>query len=181
METKAKVWLTSGGQPVIGEGKVALLKAIDSEGSLNKACKKIDISYKHAWLVINKMSERLGADVVVTVRGGKGQGTFLTPAGRKLIEEYEKNKKILDATIHDETLTEDISLFISARNKIPAKVIDIEKGDVATRLKLSIEPTILSSLITTEAVENLNIQEGDEVFAVVKSTEVLIGKKKIKY
>lgn len=178
METKAKVWLTSGGQPVIGEGKVALLKAIDSEGSLNKACKKINISYKHAWLVINKMSERLGENVVVTVRGGKNQGTFLTSAGRKLIEEYDKNKKLLDATIHDETLTEDISLFISARNKIPARVVHVEKGDIATRVKMSIDASVLSSLITTEAVEHLNIQEGDEVFAIIKSTEVLIGKKK---
>ncbi|MGB3907865.1 MAG: TOBE domain-containing protein [Methanomethylovorans sp.] len=180
METRAKVWITEDGKPVIGEGKVALLRAIDEEGSLRKACIKLDISYKHAWLVLNKMSERLGEDVVLTVRGGKAQGTFLTDAGRKLIKEYDMSKQLLNDTMHDETFMEDLGLYISARNRIPAKVVEVEKGDIASRIKLSIEATILSSLITTEAVEKLNIKEGDEVFAVIKSTEVLIGKRAIK-
>lgn len=180
METKAKVWITEDGKPVIGEGKVALLKAIDEEGSLRKACSKVGISYKHAWLVLNKMSERLGEDVVVTTRGGKQQGTFLTDAGRKLIKEYDMNKQLLNDTMHDETFREDLGLHLSARNRIPAKVIEVEIGDIASRVKLSIEAAVLSSLITTEAVEKLNIKEGDEVFAVIKSTEVLIGKKALK-
>lgn len=177
METKAKVWITEDGKPVIGEGKVALLKAIDEEGSLLKACSKVGISYKHAWLVLNKMSERLGEDVVVTVRGGKKQGTFLTDAGRNLIREYDMNKQLLDETMHNETFREDLGLHLSARNKIPAKVVQVERGDVASKIKLSIEAVVLSSLITSEAVEMLDIKEGDEVFAVIKSTEVLIGKK----
>ena len=180
METRTKVWITEDGKPVIGEGKVALLRAIDEEGSLRKACSKVGVSYKHAWLVLNKMSERLGEDVVVTVRGGKTQGTFLTDAGRRLIKEYDMSKQLLNDTMHDETFMEDLGLHLSARNRIPAKVIEVEKGDIAPRVKLSIEAAMLSSLITTEAVEKLNIKEGDEVFAVIKSTEVLIGKKAVK-
>jgi molybdate transport system regulatory protein len=180
METRTKVWITEDGKPVIGEGKVALLRAIDEEGSLRKACSKVGVSYKHAWLVLNKMSERLGEDVVVTVRGGKTQGTFLTDAGRRLIKEYDMSKQLLNDTMHDETFMEDLGLHLSARNRIPAKVIEVEKGDIASRVKLSIEAAMLSSLITTEAVEKLNIKEGDEVFAVIKSTEVLIGKKAVK-
>ncbi|MBC7085405.1 MAG: molybdenum-dependent transcriptional regulator [Methanomethylovorans sp.] len=180
METRAKVWITEDGKPVMGEGKVALLKAIDNEGSLRKACSKLGISYKQAWLVLNKMSERLGQDVVITIRGGKKQGTFLTDAGRKLIREYDMRKQLLNDILYDETLLEHLGLHLSARNKIPAKVIAIEKGDIASRVKLSIEATMLNSLITTEAVEKLDIKEGDEVFAVVKSTEILIGKKGFK-
>lgn len=180
METRAKVWITEDGKPVIGEGKVALLKAIDEEGSLRKACSKVGVSYKHAWLVLNKMSERLGEDVVVTTRGGKQQGTFLTDAGRKLIKEYDMNKQLLNDTMHDETFREDLGLHLSARNRIPAKVIEVEKGDIASRVKLAIEAAVLSSLITSEAVEKLDIKEGDEVFAVIKSTEVLIGKRLMK-
>lgn len=180
METRTKVWITEDGKPVIGEGKVALLRAIDEEGSLRKACSKVGVSYKHAWLVLNKMSERLGEDVVVTVRGGKTQGTFLTDAGRRLIKEYDMSKQLLNDTMHDETFMEDLGLHLSARNRIPAKVIEVEKGDIASKVKLSIEAAMLISLITTEAVEKLNIKEGDEVFAVIKSTEVLIGKKAVK-
>jgi molybdate transport system regulatory protein len=176
METKTKVWLAEDGKPIIGAGKVALLKAIDEERSLRKACEKLDISYKHAWNVLNKMSERLGKDVVTTIRGGKNQGTFLTEEGRRLISEYEINRKFIDSTMEDEGSWENIGLAISARNKIPARVVSVEKEGLVSRVKLEIEPSALTSIITSEAVERLDIREGDMVYAIIKSTGVLIGK-----
>ncbi len=176
METKTKVWLAEDGKPVIGAGKVELLKAIDEERSLRKACQKMDISYKHAWKVLNKISERFGKDVVVTVRGGKDQGTFLTEEGRRLISEYEMNRRFINNTMEDEGSWEKISLAISARNKIPAKVIAVEKEGLVSKVRMEIEPSALTSIITSEAVERLDIKEGDNVFAIIKSTEVLIGK-----
>ena len=44
-------------------------------------------------------------------------------------------------------------------------------------MKIMIETTVVTSVITGEAVDKLGIKEGDEVFAIVKSTEVMIGKK----
>ncbi|MBP1907876.1 molybdenum-dependent transcriptional regulator [Methanolobus bombayensis] len=175
METKTKVWLAEDGEPIIGEGKVELLKTIDEEKSLRKACMKMDISYKHAWNVLNKISERLGKDVVTTVRGGKNQGTFLTEEGRRLIREYEMNRKFINNTMEDEGSWENLGLVISARNKIPAKVIKVEKDGLVAKVRLEINPSALTSVITSEAVERLDIKEGDNVFAIVKSTEVLIG------
>lgn len=176
MEAKTKVWLAEDGKPIIGGGKVELLKAIDEEKSLRKACMKMDISYKHAWNVLNKMSERLGKDVVTTIRGGKNQGTFLTDEGRRLIKEYEMNRKFINNTMEDEGSWEKLGLAISARNKIPAKVVGIEKEGLVAKVKLEIDPSALTSIITSEAVERLEIKEGDNVFAIIKSTEVLIGK-----
>jgi molybdate transport system regulatory protein len=180
MEAKTKVWLAEDGKPIIGGGKVELLKAIDEERSLRKACMKVDISYKHAWNVLNKMSERLGKDVVTTVRGGKNQGTFLTDEGRRLIKEYEMNRKFINNTMEDEGSWESLGLTISARNKIPAKVVSVEKEGLVAKIRLEIDPSTLTSIITSEAVERLDIKEGDDVFAIVKSTEVLIGKNKNK-
>lgn len=177
METKTKVWLASDGKPVIGAGKVALLKAIDEERSLRKACKRLDISYKHAWNVLNTMNERLGKDVVTTVRGGKDQGTFLTEEGRQLIREYEHNRDFIEDTMKDEGSWENIGLKISARNRIPGKVTRVESEGLIAKVTLEIEPSVLTSVITSEAVERLDIRPGDEVFAIVKSTEVLLGKK----
>ena len=176
METRAKVWLTQDGIPIMGAGKVALLKAIDEERSLQKACKKMDISYKHAWLILKKINERVGHDVVRTVRGGRDQGTFLTEHGKQLIEEYERSKRYLSKIVDDDTAWENIGFRITARNKIIGEVVDVEKGDVASKVKIAIQPTILTSLVTAEAVDALDIKEGDEVYAIIKSTEVLIGK-----
>lgn len=176
MEAKTKVWLAEDGKPIIGAGKVALLKAIDEERSLRKACAKMEISYKHAWNVLNKINERLGKDVVSTVRGGKNQGTFLTDEGRRLISEYEMNRKFINNAMEDEGSWQNIGLAISARNKIPGRVTSIEKEGLVSKVKMEIEPSALTSIITSEAVERLTIKEGDRVFAIIKSTEVLIGK-----
>jgi molybdate transport system regulatory protein len=180
VETKTKVWLAEDGKPVIGAGKVALLRAIDEERSLRKACKKLDISYKHAWNVLNNMNERLGSDVVRTVRGGKDQGTFLTEAGRQLIREYELNRDFVEGTMKDEGSWENIGLKLSARNKIPGKVVSVEKEGLVSKISIEIEPSALTSIITSEAVERLDIKPGDDVFAIIKSTEVLVGKSKQK-
>jgi molybdate transport system regulatory protein len=176
MEAKTKVWIAEDGKPVVGAGKVALLKAIDEERSLRKACKKLDISYKHAWNVLHKMNERMGKDVVRTVRGGKEQGTFLTDLGRKLIEEYERNDQFVQDTMKDEGSWENIGLKLSARNKIPGRVTKVEKEGLVSKVTIEVDPSVLTSIITSEAVERLDLKEGDQVFAIIKSTEVLVGK-----
>ena len=65
-QAKTKIWLVNDkDEPVIGEGKAALLKSIKEEGSLNKACKKVKISYKHAWLLLKEIEESVGYPVII--------------------------------------------------------------------------------------------------------------------
>ncbi len=173
---RTKVWLTEDGKPIIGAGKVKLLKAIDEERSLRKACSKLGISYKHAWLILKKMNERVGHEVVTTVRGGKGQGTFLTDYGKRLISEYEESRSFLDATFGDETSLENISFKLSSHNKLSGRVVEIEKGDIVSKVKVEIDPEVLTSIITSDMLEKLDVREGDEVFAIIKSTEVVLAK-----
>jgi len=66
---------------------------------------------------------------------------------------------------------------ISARNKIEGVVTKIENGTVASTVKIEISKSAnLTSMITKEAVEELNLKEGDKVEAVIKATEILILK-----
>ncbi|KAF5414177.1 MAG: hypothetical protein C5S49_07185 [Candidatus Methanogaster sp.] len=66
---------------------------------------------------------------------------------------------------------------ISARNQIEGVVKKIEKGEVASTVKIEIiGSAILTSMLTKEAVEDLDLKEGDKVEAVIKSTEVLVMK-----
>jgi len=68
-------------------------------------------------------------------------------------------------------------IAISARNKLEGVVTKIEKGTVASTVKIEISKSAnLTSMITKEAVEELNLKEGDKVEAVIKATEVLILK-----
>lgn len=161
----------------MGAGRAELLKAIDKERSLRKACKVLNISYKHAWMMLKKMNEALGEPAVITVRGGKEQGTFLTDRGRKLLVEYEANKQIINQTIGEETTAwENIGFKLSARNQLPGKVLKIDKDGLVCKITIEMDPSVLTSVITEEAVEKLDIKPGDRIYAVIKSTEVMVAK-----
>ena len=66
---------------------------------------------------------------------------------------------------------------ISARNRWNGKVLTVTKDDVVALVKIKVtEPMVITALISREAVEDLKIKVGDEVEAVVKSTEVMVAK-----
>ena len=66
---------------------------------------------------------------------------------------------------------------LSARNKIVGTVSAVEKGAVASVVKVDVtEPFTITSMITKEAVEDLRLKKGDKVSVVIKSTEVIIAK-----
>ena len=176
MKAKTKLWFTEDGKTVMGAGRAELLRTIDKERSLRKACKNLDISYKHAWMMLKKMNEALGEPAVITVRGGKNQGTFLTDLGRKLLAEYETNKQIINETIGDETAWENVGFKLSARNQLPGKVLEVEKSGLVCKITIEMEPSIITSVVTEEAVEKLDIKPGDRIYAVIKSTEVMVAK-----
>jgi molybdate transport system regulatory protein len=174
---RAKVWLVSDkDEPIIGEGKAALLKAINDEGSLNKACKKMGISYKHAWLLLKEIEETIGEPLIIKKRGGKDQGTFLTQKSISLLEEFENYQNILTETIYDKTFWEVIGMKISARNQMKGKVLKVEKEGLIAKVTIAIEPTIITAVITKEAADSLGLMKDDTVVAIVKATEVMIGK-----
>lgn len=66
---------------------------------------------------------------------------------------------------------------LSARNRIKGVVTEIEKGEVASTVKIEItKSAIITSMITKEAAEDLDLKEGDEVEAVIKASEVMVSK-----
>ncbi|MBA1341143.1 MAG: hypothetical protein C5S40_03300 [ANME-2 cluster archaeon] len=68
-------------------------------------------------------------------------------------------------------------IAISARNKLEGVVKKIENGTVASTVKIEISKSVnLTSMITKEAVEELDLKEGDKVEAVIKATEIMISK-----
>ena len=90
-EIKFKVWIEKDGEVVFSSAREELLKEIDREGSINKAAKKLGISYKKAWLLIKHMEERLGYPILEKKRGGvSGGGSKLTDAGKELLKLYEE-------------------------------------------------------------------------------------------
>lgn len=176
-QAKTKLWLVnSRDEPIIGSGKASLLKAIGEEGSLNRACKKLNISYRHAWVLLKEIEQSVEEPVIIKKRGGRNQGTFLTEKAIDLLDLYNAYQNMLAQTVYDNTFWEVIGLKISARNQLMGKVIDIEKGDIAAKVRIQIEPATMTAVITKEAAETLDIKKNDRVTAIIKATEVMIGK-----
>jgi len=174
-----KVWIEYNGKPVLGKGGAEILKAIAKEQSISKAAEKLSMSYRYVWNYLQKIQKVVEASIVETYKGGKtgGGGAKLTALGQSLIDEYRRAEGYMSEVLADEEYWEVLGLKISARNQLKGKVVSIEKDGVTAKVKVEIEaPTMVTSVITKEAAEDLDIKVGDEVNAVVKSTEVMIAK-----
>ena len=165
-------------QIVLDQTDAALLKGISETGSLTKAAKVVGLSYRSAWDRVEKMQDNVGRRLVESKTGGKtGGGASLTDEGRLLLREFRKTRKLLFNVLEDKEAWEDVGYKLSARNKLRAKVVEVKSGAVTSQVKMRLVSTnTLTSVITNEAVEDLALKEGDEVEAIVKSTDVLVAK-----
>lgn len=60
-----------------------------------------------------------------------------------------------------------------ARNKIKAKVTDIKSDAIMSQVKFETASGQMSSVLTTESVEEMNLKLGDEVHLIIKAIHVL--------
>ncbi len=66
---------------------------------------------------------------------------------------------------------------ISARNQIVGRVVEVRKGQTTAHVKVDIgNGVIVTASITNEAVDDLNLAEDDKVVAIIKASDVMIGK-----
>ena len=73
----------------IGPGKVSLLEAIAQTGSISGAAKKLGMSYRRAWLLVDETNRCLiGPAVQASAGGRRGGGTELTRVGVELVRRY---------------------------------------------------------------------------------------------
>lgn len=65
---------------------------------------------------------------------------------------------------------------INARNQFKGKISNIILGDVVSEVDVETPAGIVTSVITTRSVKDLELKIGTEVVALVKATEVSIAK-----
>ncbi|KXA97653.1 hypothetical protein AKJ38_00585, partial [candidate division MSBL1 archaeon SCGC-AAA259I14] len=127
MKPTIKLWLQIEGRALGGEGRMELLETIEEEKSLNRAAKRLGMSYRHAWGIIKKLEERLGFNLVESKKGGTGGGgSKLTDRGRELVEKYNWMNDTLNRAIKEKTFWENMSTKLSARNHLKGKIENVE-------------------------------------------------------
>jgi len=174
-----KIWIEHEGKPILGKGGAEILREIEAEQSLSKAAAELGMSYRYVWNYVQKMHRALGETVVETYKGGKtgGGGARLTAVGKALLDEYVRLEGCLGEFLACTDGSGVMLLKLSARNQLKGKVVSVEKGVITAKVKVEVKvPVTVTAVITKEAVEDLGLKVGDDVTAVVKSTEIMIGK-----
>lgn len=105
---KGRIWIDAENGTFVGFGRIVLLERIAQYGSITKAAKSMEMSYKHAWDLVESMNKQGSSPLVVKVTGGKdGGGAQLTDYGKKVVETFwqlqnnfkifiENNKSLLE-------------------------------------------------------------------------------------
>ena len=84
----------------IGPGKIALLEAIAETGSITSAAKKLGMSYRRAWLLVQETNGCLVEPAVAAAAGGQaGGGTSLTPTGKSLVQRYRELERQTEVVV----------------------------------------------------------------------------------
>ena len=93
-EIKSRIWVENSEGIFLGEGRIKLLKAIVKEGSLSKAAKSMNMSYKKAWNLVDAINKSAPKPMVNKSTGGNGGGgTQLTEYGKHKIEAFDSMKQ----------------------------------------------------------------------------------------
>jgi molybdate transport system regulatory protein len=75
----------------IGPGRADLMELIEETGSISEAAKRMGMSYKRAWGLVQALNGGWGAPLVETARGGAAQGgAVLTDDGREVLSRYRQ-------------------------------------------------------------------------------------------
>ena len=182
------LWINRADHKFLGGDRIALLEKVGELGSITRAAKAVGISYKTAWDTVNMINNMAEKPLVNRLTGGKGGGgTSLTAEGNNVISQYntiqEELRKFLDnleCRLGDTTslyrFLRRISMKVSARNTFAGVVTQVTKGAVNAEVTLSLKGGVqLTSVVTNGAIDNLELSIGNEAYAIIKASSVIIG------
>jgi molybdate transport system regulatory protein len=96
----AKLRLQFGSEIAIGPGKADLLEAIAATGSISKSARRMSMSYRRAWLLVDTMNRCFREPVVASATGGSGGGgAALTPFGRRVLAQFRAMQSRVDRAL----------------------------------------------------------------------------------
>jgi molybdopterin-binding protein len=66
---------------------------------------------------------------------------------------------------------------LSARNQLRGKIVEVKKGQTTSHVRIDLgHGIVVTSSITNEAVDELGLKAGDDAVAVIKASDVMVGK-----
>ncbi|WP_081852937.1 LysR family transcriptional regulator [Bosea sp. 117] len=108
----------------VGPGMIDLLEHVRAERSILSAAKKMGMSYRRAWLLVDEVDRMFAERVVITHPGRRGHGTELTAFGERLIALYR------DIEAHSAEAT--VEAVGELRATLAPRAADTDDGDASS-------------------------------------------------
>ena len=97
-----------------------------------------------------------------------------TPGGHHRIPQKEVDRLLYRTRGHNAAERQDVIRHVSGRNQLVGRIVEIKIDGLLAQIKLSIGGQIINSIITSEAAREMQLEVGETVAALVKSTEVMV-------
>ena len=96
----ASVSLKRGLSPKVSLERVALVQAIDELGSITAAARRLGLSYKGAWDIVQALNNLFETPLIEAAPGGKAGGAaVVTPRGREVAAAFHRVQAEIDAAL----------------------------------------------------------------------------------
>lgn len=92
---RGRLWIEGPDGTYLGYGRVVLLERIREYGSISAAARSMEMSYRHAWDLVDSMNRQSRTPIVISSTGGRGGG------GAELTREGEQAIKTFWSAYHD--------------------------------------------------------------------------------
>jgi molybdate transport system regulatory protein len=157
--------------------RVVLLTQIAQQGSITRAAKAANMSYKAAWDAIDELNNLADQPLVIRTVGGKGGGgARLTTTGERLLAVYERlqsiQMQVLEAVGNDADLQllGRLMLRTSARNQLAGKVHAITTAGFNDLIDIDLPGGLqIRAQITHSSTQKLLLQPGSTLVALIKA------------
>lgn len=186
-KVEAILALRGGSRSPVGRDRIALLEAVESQGSITKAAQAVGLSYKAAWDALNAVNNLLPRPAVAAQTGGRnGGGAVVTEDGKALIAAFHVLEERLarvaalfsdaQTPIDPILLLRSLGMKTSARNAFRCTVAEIRQGSVNAEVILHLTDAVtLAATVTEESLRDLAIVPGQAVTALVKASFVMLA------
>jgi molybdopterin-binding protein len=64
---------------------------------------------------------------------------------------------------------------LSARNKLKGRIVEVKKGQTTAHVRIDVNGTVVTASITNDAVDELGLKVGQQGYAIIKASDVIVG------
>lgn len=183
----ATVSLKRGLSPRVSLDRVALIEAVGELGSITAAARRLGLSYKGAWDIVQALNNLFETPLIAAAPGGRAGGTAqVTARGRAVVAAFRRVQGEIDAALAklDAGVTGDardlfwsLGMRTSARNALRGEITHIGEGAVSSEVTLAVGGDVaITAVVTRHSVEDLGLAVGKPAIALVKSSFVLLAR-----